>query len=250
MHRLLNFLAVLSLANAEAGSAGADPAASIPSYREALDAFQAERAKAGGPAINDADRQVMDRAAQDLARAMPDPGLKVGDKAPDFTLPNAFGQPVHLQEMLVEGPVVLTFYRGGWCPYCNLQLRGLRDTLPYFEQQGARLVAVTPQKPDKSREQVESDGYPFEILSDLDDRVMQAYKLLFQVPADLSQIYKQRLSLDLAEYNGDGRYVLPVPATFVIDRSGVIRAAFVDVDYRKRVEPSAIVSALRQLPAE
>lgn len=247
MRHLLSFLAVLFVTSANAGSAGSELAEPIPSYREALDAFQAERAKGSGPAISGADRQVMQRAAQDLAQAMPDPGLKVAETAPDFSLPNAFGQQVRLSDILAEGPVVLTFYRGGWCPYCNLQLRGLKETQPFFEQEGARLVAVTPQEPDKSREQVEKDGYPFEILSDLDDQVMAAYGLLFQVPADLSEVYKQRLSLDLAEYNGDGRYVLPVPATFVIDRSGVIRAAFVDVDYRKRVEPAAIVAALQEL---
>jgi peroxiredoxin len=124
----------------------------------------------------------------------------------------------------------------------------LRKTLPYIEQEGARLVAITPQKPDKSREQVEKDGYAFEILSDLDDRVMKEYRLYFEVPSDLSEVYKQRLALDLAEYNGEGRYVLPVPATFVIDRDGMIRAAYADVDYRRRVEPSTIIAALQALP--
>ena len=181
---------------------------------------------------------------------MPNPGLKVGDKAPDFSLPDAFEKQVRFADLLSEGPVVLTFYRGAWCPFCNLQLRGLQQTLPYIEQQGARLVAVTPQKPDKSREQVEKDGYPFEILSDLDDRVMKAYRLYFEVPPDLSEVYKRRLSLDLAEYNGEGRYVLPVPGTFVIDRDGVVRAAFADVDYRKRVEPAEILAALKSLGPE
>jgi len=181
---------------------------------------------------------------------MPDPGLKVGERAPEFSLPNAFGQQVSLTDMLSAGPVILTFYRGAWCPYCNLQLRGLQQTLPYIERQGARLVAVTPQKPDKSREQVEKDGYPFEILSDLDDGVMKAYRLYFEVPADLSEVYKKRLSLDLAEYNGAGRYVLPVPATFVIDREGVIRAAYAKVDYRMRMEPAAIVAALKSMSAD
>jgi len=220
----------------------------IPSYQEAREAFKAEMAKAGGPKFRPEDRRVMDNAARDLAAAQPDPGLPVGEKAPDFVLPNAFGKDVRLTDLLSEGPVVLTFYRGAWCPYCNLQLRGLRKTLPYIEQEGARLVAITPQKPDKSREQVEKDGYAFEILSDLDDRVMKEYRLYFEVPSDLSEVYKQRLALDLAEYNGEGRYVLPVPATFVIDRDGMIRAAYADVDYRNRVEPATIIAALQALP--
>lgn len=240
----LTVLLLLSVVAFAATGGASDP---IPSYQQSLDAFQAERAKAGGPALSAKDREIMGRAARDLVAAMPDPGLKVGENAPDFSLPNAFGKQVQLSDLLAEGPVVLTFYRGAWCPYCNLQLHGLQQTLPHIEQQGARLVAVTPQQPDKSREQVEKDGYPFEILSDLDDLAMKAYGLYYEVPGDLSEVYMDRLSVDLAEYNGEGRHVLPVPATFVIDREGVIRAAFADVDYRKRVEPADIVQALKAL---
>lgn len=229
-----------------AWSAAADPE-TLPSYREALEAFQAERAKEKASPIRLEDKRVMDQAASDLAAAMPDPGLAVGERAADFTLPNAFGEPVHLADALATGPVVLVFYRGAWCPYCNLQLRGLQQSLPAIEQAGARLIAVTPQRPDKSRGQVEADGYGFEILSDLDDQVMKAYRLFFEVPAELSDLYKGRLSLDLAEYNGAGRYVLPVPAVFVIDRDGIVRAAFADVDYRWRPEPADILAAVRAL---
>jgi peroxiredoxin len=224
--------------------ADTDPATPLPSYQQSLEAFQAERAKAGGPKLDAADRAVMERAAADLAAAMPDPGLPVGGGAPDFRLPNAFGESVRLSDLLADGTVVLTFYRGAWCPYCNLQLRALHQALPQIEARGARLVAVTPQLPDKSRQQVEDDGYPFEVLSDLDDEVMQAYELYFEVPSDLSTVYRERLGLDLAEYNGPGRHVLPVPATFIIDSGGVIRAAFADVDYRQRMEPAAIIAAL------
>jgi len=246
--RHIHSLTFITLVPALLLTAHADPSDPIPSYREARSAFQAERAKAeDGPTLTAEDKQVMSNAARDLAAQMPDPGLKIGARAPDFQLPNAFGEQIRLTDLLSEGPVVLTFYRGAWCPYCNLQLRGLKQTLPHFEQHGARLVAVTPQLPDKSRAQVEKDAYPFEILSDLDDRVMKAYRLYFDVPADLSEVYKQRLSLDLAEFNGKGRYVLPVPATFVIDRDGLVRAAFADTDYRARVEPSDILAALDQL---
>jgi peroxiredoxin len=250
MHRLLlvvTTLAIMPCAANAANAATAEPTEPIPSYQQALKAFQVEQAKSGGLKLTPQERQVMERATRDLAAAMPSPGLSVGDRAPDFTLPNAFGGKVQLSKLLREGPVVLTFYRGAWCPYCNLQLHGLKQTLPHIRQAGAQLVAVTPQEPDKSRKQVEEDGYPFEILSDLDDRVMKQYQLYFRVPPKLSNLYKQRLSLDLADYNGPGRYVLPVPATFVIDRSGVIRAAFADVDYRKRMEPADIVEALTNL---
>lgn len=232
---------------ASAAQEEAASGAALPSYQQALEDFQAERAKTGGPKLDDADRAVMERAAEDLAAAMPDPGLPVGAQAPDFSLPNAFGEPVQLSDLLANGPVVLTFYRGAWCPYCNLQLRTLHQALPQIEAQGATLVAVTPQLPDKSRQQLEDDGYSFEVLSDLDDRVMQAYDLFFEVPEDLDSVYKKRLGLDLAEYNGPDRRVLPVPATFVIDGDGRIRAAFADVDYRKRMEPAAIIAALDAL---
>lgn len=113
-----------------------------------------------------------------------------------------------------------------------------------------QLLAVTPQRPDRPLAQVEADGYPFEILSDLDDAVMRAYNLYFEVPADLDAVYRERLGLDLAAYNGPGRDGLPVPGTFVIDNTdGIIRAAFAAVDYRARMEPVAIMDALAGLPA-
>ena len=222
----------------------------VPSYQADLAAFQAERAKAPGPALDSQDRKIMQDAADRLALAMPDPGLKVGERAPDFSLPNAFGKTVRLYDLLENGPVVVTFYRGAWCPYCNLQLRGLHGALPQFERYGAQLVAITPQVPDKSREQVEKDGYPFEVLSDLDNRVMQAYRLLYEVPPELSELYKTKFSLDLADYNGAGRYILPVPGTYVIDGAGIIKSAFADVDYRVRIEPAEILATLARLANE
>lgn len=220
----------------------------VPSYQKALEEYQKEsRQAAEAPKISASDRATMEQAAQELAREMPNPGLRVGEKAPDFTLPNAHGQPVTLSEQLAEGPVVLTFYRGAWCPYCNLQLRGLRATYPHIQDLGAQLLAVTPQKPDKSLEQVKQDGYPFEILSDLDSNVMKEYRLYFEVPDELSDLYKSNFGLDLADYNGDGRYVLPVPGTYVIDRDGLIRAAFADTDYRNRIEPAEILAVLAVL---
>lgn len=247
MCRLVPSIIWLLIVPLMAIASDADLTEPIPSYREALQVFQEEQAKAPGSPFSEEDRRVMERAARDLAEAMPDPGLRVGEKAPDFSLPNAFGSQVRLTDLLSKGPVVLTFYRGAWCPYCNLQLRGLQQTLPFIEREGARLVAVTPQRPDKSREQVEKDGYPFEILSDLDDGVMKAYRLYFEVPSELSEVYKERLTLDLAEFNGEGRYVLPVPATFIIGPDGMVEAVFADVDYRKRVEPARILVALQAL---
>ena len=229
------------------GAAALEP---LPSYQAGYEALQAEMAKPSDmPPLSAQDKQVMEAASAQLAAQMPDPGLKVGARAPDFTLVNARGEDVRLAALLQRGPVVLTFYRGAWCPYCNLQLRQLRESLPHFQRHGAQLVAVTPQRPDKSLGQVEQDGYPFEILSDLDSEVMRAYNLYFEVPQELSELHKRNFDLDLADYNGAGRYVLPVPGTFIIDTRGIIRGAFADTDYRKRMEPAEILHVIETMPS-
>lgn len=216
----------------------------VPNLGERISAFQSQR-----PAPDPRQQAVMEKAASDLAEAMPEPGLPVGSTAPDFTLPDAFSKPVRLKDLLVQGPVVLTFYRGAWCPYCNLQLHALKESLPGIERHGARLVAITPQRPDRSRSQIEKDAYPFPILSDLDNSVMQAYNLYFEVPEAMRTLYIRDFDLDIADYNGAGRHGLPVPGTYVIDRQGIIRAAFADTDYRKRMEPAAIIEALSGIAA-
>lgn len=217
----------------------------VPDLDARVDAHQQQRAsQGGGPSAED--RRIMERSTEEVRQQLPDPGLAEGTRAPDFTLPNAFGEPVRLADYLAQGPVILTFYRGAWCPYCNLELRVLKESVPAFREHDARILAVSPQQPDRSLEQVREDGFPFEILSNLDNSVMQDYDLFFQVPEDLVAVYR-RMGLDLADYNGDGRYVLPVPGTFIIDRDGMIRAAFADVDYTKRMEPAAILEALEAL---
>lgn len=222
-------------------------AAPLPSYQDSLDVFNAERAAGKGPKVSLEDRSIMGQAVKDLALEMPSPGLKVGETAPGFSLMNARGETVSLAGLLARGPVVLIFYRGAWCPYCNLQLRGLSESVPAISAAGAQLVAITPQTPDKSLEQVKKDGFPFEILSDLDSEVMRAYGLLFEVPEQVSDVYRRNFDLDLAEYNGEGRYVLPVPATYVIDTDGVVRFAHADTNYRQRVEPVRILTAVEAL---
>jgi peroxiredoxin len=224
-------------------SAGSD----VPSYQEARDAFLKQRADDPETArYSESDSAVMQQAEENLARTLPDPGIKAGEKAPDFILPNAFGEPLRLSDQLREGPVVLVFYRGAWCPFCNLHLRTLYRSLPEFARYGARLILVTPQQPDKSREQLEKTGYPFEVLSDLDSSVMKSYNLYFELEPDLVEVYN-RLGLDIVEFNGPGRNVLPVPGTFIIDRGGVVRAMHADIDYKERMEPAAILDALAQL---
>lgn len=244
------FMGVIVAAGlALSGYASADEVPSLPVYKDAMKQFQAEsQASKDAPKFTEHDLQVMEDAAAQLAAAMPEPGLKVGAQAPDFTLKDAQGKDVTLSKLLKQGPVILTFYRGAWCPYCNLQLKLLNESLPQFEYYGAQLVAVTPQVPDKSLGQVKKDGYPFAILSDLDSQVMRDYNLYFEVPPELSEVYKRAIGLDLADYNGEGRYVLPVPGTFVIDSRGIIRGAFANTDYTQRMEPSEILTILKTMP--
>ncbi len=217
----------------------------VPSYQQSLEKQQAERAKQPSP-FSDEDRAIMKRTGEALASRMPDPGIKVGERAPDFTLPNAYGNKVSLSESLKEGPVVLVFYRGAWCPFCNMHLHILQQSVPLFEKYGARLITITPQTPDKSAAQIKKDGLPFEVLSDLDSSVMKAFHLYFELDDELVKVYRKH-GLDIEAFNGAGRNVLPVPGTFVIDRDGVVVAMQADPDYTKRMEPQAIIEALQKL---
>lgn len=234
---------VLMLLTAGRLCAGSDDG----SYRETRDAWQAEQAaKTAQAPYSESERQVMQRAAQDLARSLPDPGIKPGEQAPDFTLGNAYGKPVRLADRLREGPVVLVFYRGAWCPFCNLYLRTLYEQLTAIEAHSAQLLLVTPQLPDRSRKQMEEGRYRFEVLSDLDGAVMKAYRLYFELDPELVRIYAAH-GLVVEDFNGPGRNVLPVPGTFIIDRDGTVRAMHADTDYRERMEPADILRALDAL---
>lgn len=228
---------------------GAQPEPAVPNYTEGVKALEKQMSPdKDAPKVSDKDMAVMSKAATDLAAQMPNPGLKVGAKAPDFSLKNHAGKTVKLSAVLKNGPVVLTFYRGAWCPYCNLQMHQLKEVLPQFKKHGAALIAVTPQTPDKSADQFKKDGYPFEVLSDLDYKVIKSYNLFWDLPPELDATYKRAFGLDVEAFNGPGRLGLPIPGTFVIDRAGIVRAAFADTDYKKRMEPADILAALQKLP--
>lgn len=172
--------------------------------------------------------------------------LGEGDQAVRFALPDAKGETVELDELLQQGPVVVTFYRGGWCPYCNIELRALQAALPEMRELGASLVAVSPQTPDQSLSTSEKNELEFSVLSDVGNKVAREFGLVFSLPESLRPIYAQ-FGIDIPAHNGDDSFELPVPATFVIDRDGQIKYAFVNADYQQRAEPSEIVAALRSL---
>jgi peroxiredoxin len=219
----------------------------VPSYQQSLDKFMAER-KAKKSSMTAADKAVMKNFFAQLAKDLPAPGIKVGEKAPDFILNNAFGKTVKLSDELRKGPVVLVFYRGAWCPFCNLHLHALQKTLPQIKHYGAQLMTVSPQKPDKSAKQFTEDQFTFEVLSDSDSQVMRDYRLYFEMSKPMIELYKG-FDVDLEDYNGEGRTVLPVPGSFVIDQDGVVQAMQAQTDYKKRMEPKAIISALQKIAA-
>ena len=177
-------------------------------------------------------------------------GLKVGDKAPDFTLPDAHGKPVTLSAALKQGPVVLVFYRGEWCPFCNLQLHAIEVALPRMKALGASVLAISPQQIDKSVVQENEGSLTFPLLSDTKGDTLRAYKLLYAIPPEMKALFKERFKLDLETYNGPGRWELPVTATYIVAQDGTITAGMVDKDYTRRMEPAAMVAALTALKAK
>ncbi|MBI4870056.1 MAG: AhpC/TSA family protein [Candidatus Riflebacteria bacterium] len=192
-------------------------------------------------------RAIVETALRDLTRSgLLEHSLKPGARAPDFTLPNSEGKSVQLRELLARGPVVLVFYRGHWCPYCNAQLAALQEALPRLREAGASLVAISPEKPDYVKESVQTMKLEFEVLSDAGNRVARSFGLAFRVPPKLEELYRG-FGLTLEKFNADGKWELPVPGTFVLDRQGLVALASVDPDYTRRLEPEAILAALAKL---
>lgn len=189
----------------------------------------------------------MDRMIADLkARGVEFGALRAGLPAPDFALPNHLGRTVSLYETLARGPVVLLFYRGEWCPYCCAQLRAMQLALPQLKAAGGTLVAVSPELPDHSLSLAERHALDFDILSDRGAMVAQTYGLLFEVPDEVRTLYRGN-GLDLSPRHGRGPndpWLLPLPATYVLAPSGIVRFARVDADFTQRPEPQTIIDLL------
>jgi len=172
--------------------------------------------------------------------------VQVGQRLPAFSLPNQTGQVVQSDDLLAAGPLVVTFYRGGWCPYCNLALRGLQRVLPEIERLGGRLVALTAEQPDDSLSTAEKGGLTFDVLTD--DGLHYAKKLgiVWKIPDYALEWHEKYFGLYFERHNGAGhRDELPVPATLVVDRKGVVTWRFLEAAYWKRAEPKDVVEAVR-----
>lgn len=189
---------------------------------------------------------LFDQLARDLqARDWSRSTLRVGQPIPAFELPDALGRTVSSGELLVRGPLVISFYRGAWCPYCNLELKALQEALPEFRELGAQLVAISPMTPDNSLSFAEKRGLEFPVLSDQGLRVAGQFGLTYTLPLEV-QSFLKKVGTDLERYNGDQSWRLPIPATYVTDHEGIVVAA-VNPDWRERLDPLEIVAALQKL---
>ena len=175
-----------------------------------------------------------------------DQSLKVGDAMPSFLLPNAEGRLVFSDELLARGPLVVNFFRGNWCPYCLKALKALEAALPRIEAAGGQLVALTPDTGRHLAETKRVQRLSYEILSDVDGAVGLQFGVLFRAPAAYRDVLAG-FGIDLAERHGNEAWFIPMPATFVVDRAGIVRYAFVNADFTHRAEPEDIVEALRRI---
>ena len=213
------------------------------SLKEELDAYRAEFIRKAPPGR----AELYDAKVDELRHRFPIQGtLKKGGYAPDFVLPDASGNPVMLSDRLRDGPVVLIFYRGGWCPYCNIQLRACQRALDEITALGGQLLAISPQLPDGSLSTAELNKLSFDVLSDLGNRVAKAFGLVYELPEQLREVMRAN-GKALSELNGDDTWELPLPATYVIAQNRRVALAAIELDYRERLAPEDVIAALRSL---
>lgn len=216
------------------------------SLQDKLDAFRANF-EAGGPPYNAPSHihEPMHRATRELIESgAAEKALKVGDKAPTFTLKDAEGTSHSSIDLLAHGPLIVTFYRGVWCPYCNFDLQAIQASLPDLENRGAQLVAISPQTAPNSRRSQRENHVTFPILSDPGNEVAAAFGIRFKLPDYLADLYKTVFKNDLAVANGESSWTLPMPARFVIGQDGVIVYAEVNPDYTRRPDPEELLPLL------
>jgi peroxiredoxin len=221
------------------------------SLQDKLDAFRAEF-KSGKPPYNAAPEihSIMERATAELiASGQAARAIKAGDRAPTFTLEDQDGNEVSSAELLRRGPLVVTFYRGVWCPYCNIELQAINDVLPQVEGYGASVVAISPQIAANSRKAVRENKLGFPVLSDKSGEVAAAFGLRFALPDYLVDVYKARKN-DLAAFNADPSWTLPMPARYVIGQDGIVLYSEVNPDYTRRPDPVDMFPVLERAGAK
>lgn len=205
-----------------------------------LHAYTNRDAKERAVRANAIDVVARDRLAEDA--------VGVGDAAPLFVLPDWTGADLDVRTLLRSGPVVLCFYRGGWCPYCNLELRAYQQKLEQITRLGATMVAISPELPDRTLTTAEVNQLGYPVLSDVGNAVARSYRLTHTIDPEVVR-YQLGNGNDVAAFNGSGQAEVPLPATYVIDTDGVVQFAFVRADYTRRAEPDDVLTVLRDLSA-
>jgi len=180
------------------------------------------------------------------AQALEQFAPKVGETLADFSLQNQVGETITLSEHVKNGPVVITFYRGGWCPYCNLELKAYQSVLPDIQAAGGSLLAITPERPDASLTTIEKNALDFTVLSDIGAAYAKSLGIVFTLPEEIKPIYSQ-FGINIEQHNGEAQFDLPLAATFVVDQNRTVIFADVNADYTQRAEPTAVVAHLAKM---
>ena len=165
---------------------------------------------------------------------------------PTSRCPTPRANPCAWPDLWALGPLVLIFYRGGWCPYCNLELRAWQEQLAALREAGAGLVAISPQTPDSSLSTAEKNELAYSVLSDSALAAAEAFGVAFELAPELVELYAQ-VGNDLPTLIGNGRWALPLPATYLIGRDGRVAFAHIDADYRERAEPTEVLARIKAL---
>jgi peroxiredoxin len=187
---------------------------------------------------------LMKKAVDDLSLTpILETAAKTDTILPEIILPNIKGEQVSVQDILSNNRVLLVFYRGGWCPYCNLELQALQDLLPKFEEKGIKIIAISPEKPENGVATAESHNLGFEVLTDTDNTIAKQLGLVYKLPNELNELYLE-LGINVSENQGNNNLELPIAATYLIEQDSKISYHFLEEDYTKRAEPSEILEKL------
>lgn len=221
------------------------------SLQDKLDAFKADFKGGKAPYFAPPEiHPIMERAtAEMIASGQAGRAIKAGDIAPSFTLKDQDGNEVSSVEMLKKGPLVVTFYRGVWCPYCNIELQAINEVLPQIQAYGANVVAISPQTPVNSRKAVRTNELDFPVLSDVNGQTGADFGLRFALPDYLVDLYKN-LKNDLPAFNNDPLWTLPMPGRYVIGQDRVVLYSEVNPDYTRRPDPSDMFPVLKKATAK
>jgi len=204
-----------------------------------------EKIQKSSEVIPEDKKKIMEKSTAILkGQTLASKAIKKGDILPEFSLPNATNKMISLSDFKNDY-IIISFYRGGWCPYCNLELKALQNILPQLSKLGAVLIAISPETPDNSLNTTEKNNLSFSVLSDIDNKYAKSLGLVFKMPEDLQKVYKD-FNLNVNQFNGNEDYELPMPATYVVNHNREIIYSFIPEDYRERLDPEKILEILKQ----